>query len=120
MSCEVQGMWEALYVKALNRSIMLESTKARYAKITVEEIDEFVKIIAEIAQRFEDQGPGSVGQDLDSGLKLMDVRHLFTFRKKITYRYSLKPKFHHFALSFFHLDVSSPALLDVCATVHHV
>jgi len=75
-------MWEALYVKALKRSFMLESTKARYAKITVEEIDEFLKIVQEVAQRFEDQGPGSVGQDLDSGLKLMDVRHLFTFRTK--------------------------------------
>jgi len=76
-------MWEALYVKALNRSFMLESTKARYAKITVDEIDEFVKIVEEAAQCFEDQGPGSVGQDLDSGLKLMDVRHLFTIRTKL-------------------------------------
>jgi len=76
-------MWEALYVKALNRSFMLESTKTRYAKITVDEIDEFVKIVEEVAQRFEDQGPGSVGQDLDSGLKLMDVRHLFTIRTKL-------------------------------------
>jgi len=75
-------MWEALYMKALNRSFMQESTKARYAKITVEEIDEFVKTVEEVAQRFEDQGPGSVGQDLDSGLKLMDVRHLFTSRTK--------------------------------------
>jgi hypothetical protein len=76
-------MWEALYLKALNRSFMLESTKARYAKITVEEIDEFVKIVEEVAQRFEDQGPGSVDQDLDSGLKLMDVRNLFNFRTKL-------------------------------------
>jgi dynein heavy chain len=76
-------MWEALYVKALNRSFLLESTKARYAKVTVEEIDEFVKIVEEVAQRFEEQGPGSVGQDLDSGLRLMDVRHLFTFRTKL-------------------------------------
>ena len=70
-------------MKALNRSFMLESTKARYAKITVEEIDEFVKTVEEVAQRFEEQGPGSVGQDLDSGLKLMDVRHLFIFRTKL-------------------------------------
>jgi hypothetical protein len=80
MSCEVQSMWEALYVKALNRSFMLESTKARYAKITVEDIDAFLKVVEEVAKRFEDEGPGSVGQDLDSGLKLMDVRNLFTFR----------------------------------------
>lgn len=83
MSREVQSMWEALYVKALHRSVMLESTKARYAKITVEEIDEFVKIVEEVSQSFEDQGPGSVGQDFDSGLKLMDVRHLFTFGTKL-------------------------------------
>jgi dynein heavy chain len=73
-------MWEALYVKALKRSFMLESTKARFAKVTVEEIDEFVKITEEFAKRFEEEGPGSVGQDLERGLKLMDVRHLLTFR----------------------------------------
>jgi dynein heavy chain len=74
-------MWEALYVKALNRSLMLESTKARFAKLTIEEIDEFLKIIEEFVKRFEEEGPGSVGQDLHSGLMLMDVRKSFSFRK---------------------------------------
>ncbi|PNF33091.1 Dynein heavy chain 10, axonemal [Cryptotermes secundus] len=72
MAHEVQRMWEALYVKALSRSLMLESTKARFAKLTVEEIEEFLKIIADFVVRFEEEGPGSVGQDLDSGLLRMD------------------------------------------------
>jgi dynein heavy chain len=76
-------MWEAVYMKALKRSFMLESTRARFAKVTVEETDEFMKIIEEFVKRFEDEGPGSVGQDLERGLKLMDVRHLFTFRRDV-------------------------------------
>jgi dynein heavy chain len=76
-------MWEALYVKALSRSLMLQSTKARFAKITVEEIDEFLKIIGDSVIRFEEEGPGSVGQELDSGLMLMDVRQSFNFREYV-------------------------------------
>jgi dynein heavy chain len=81
MAHEVQRTWETLYVKALSRSLMLESTKARFAKLTIEEIDEFLKIIEDFVMRFEKEGPGSVGQDLDSGLMLMDVRQSFSFRK---------------------------------------
>jgi dynein heavy chain len=81
MAREVQGMWEALYRKALSRSLMLESTKARFAKITVDEIDEFLKTIGEFVKNFEEEGPGTVGEDIDSGLKLMEVRQSYSFRK---------------------------------------
>jgi dynein heavy chain len=75
-------MWQALYVKAISRSLKLESTKAVYAKTTVEEIDEFLKTIEDFVRRFEEEGPGAVGEDLDSGLILMDVRHCFRFTKQ--------------------------------------
>jgi dynein heavy chain len=81
MALEVQSMWKAIYMKALNRSFMLESIKARFAKLTVEEIDDFRNTIDDFAKRFEEEGPGSVGQDLDHGLMLMDVRMLFRFTK---------------------------------------
>ncbi|PSN52994.1 Dynein heavy chain 10 [Blattella germanica] len=72
LAYEAQKKWEALYRLALNRSMMLESTKARFAKLTVDEIDEFVKIIEEFVKRFQEEGPGAVGQELDRGLLLMD------------------------------------------------
>jgi dynein heavy chain len=83
MALEVQSMWEAIYMKALNRSLMLESTKARFAKLIVEEIDEFLNIIEDFVKRFEEEGPGSVGLDLNHGLMLMDVSHLFSFTKYV-------------------------------------
>jgi len=82
MAYEVQRMWEALYIKALNRSLMLESTKASFAKLIVNETDEFLKTIDGFVKRFEEEGPGSVGQDLDLGLVLMDVSQSFSFRKQ--------------------------------------
>jgi dynein heavy chain len=81
MALEVQRMWEAIYLKAVNRSVMLESTKARFAKLIVEESDEFLSVIGDFIKHFEEEGPGSVGQDLDHGLMLMDVSQLFSFTK---------------------------------------
>lgn len=36
------------------------------------EITEFCDLLAEFVRRFDNEGPGSVGENLDSGLKLMD------------------------------------------------
>jgi dynein heavy chain len=85
MALEVQRLWEALYLKALSRSLMLESTKARFAELTVGEIDEFMKKIEDFVKDFEEEGPGSVGEDIDSGLALMDVRQPFCFRRHVLF-----------------------------------
>lgn len=81
MAFELQSIWEAIYMKALNRSLMLESMKARFAKLIVEEIDEFLNITEDFVKRFEEDGPGSVGQELDHGVMLMDVSQMFSFTK---------------------------------------
>lgn len=50
----------------------LEATKDRFATLTLTEINEFCDILAEFVRRFDNEGPGSVGEDLDTGLKLME------------------------------------------------
>lgn len=64
--------WKKLYTSALFRTETLESTKDRFAQITQDEIKKFCDIIAKFIERFDSEGPGAVGQDLDHGLKLME------------------------------------------------
>ena len=75
MAYEVEKKWVSLYRLAISRSLMLETTKAKFAKLTIQEIDEFYKKIEEFVKHFQEEGPGAIGQDLDRGLKLMDVSY---------------------------------------------
>ncbi|KAF2892470.1 hypothetical protein ILUMI_13689 [Ignelater luminosus] len=72
MSYQLQKDWKALYLSAIYRTQTLESTKDRFAQITLSEIAEFCGILAEFIRKFDNDGPGAVGEDLDSGLKLME------------------------------------------------
>lgn len=74
MAYKLQQDWESLYLGALFRSATLETTKDRFCDMTVDEIEMFIKEILQFAEDFEKNGPGSVGDDLDRGMKMMDVR----------------------------------------------
>lgn len=50
----------------------MEATKDRFAALTLAEIHEFCDILAEFVHKFDTEGPGSVGDNLDTGLKLME------------------------------------------------
>lgn len=50
----------------------MEATKDRFAALTLAEINEFCDLLADFVHRFDNEGPGSVGENLDSGLKLME------------------------------------------------
>ena len=72
---------------AISRSLMLETTKTKFAKLTVVEIDEFCKKLEEFVKRFQEEGPGAIGHDLDRGIILMDVslkkfRQINEYKKK--------------------------------------
>lgn len=73
MAVQVQKDWEALYIASIGRNYNLETIKARFSRMTQNQIDEFAILCAEYARKFREEGPGSVGQDLDLGLKLMEV-----------------------------------------------
>lgn len=50
----------------------LEATKERFAQLTLTEINEFCDLLAEFVHRFDTEGPGAVGENLDSGIKLLE------------------------------------------------
>ncbi|CAL7939586.1 unnamed protein product [Xylocopa violacea] len=69
---DLQRDWESLYLGALYRASTLESTSDRFSDMTQEQINGFVAELAEFAKDFELNGPGSVQEDLELGLKKMD------------------------------------------------
>ncbi|KAG7199559.1 hypothetical protein KM043_014170 [Ampulex compressa] len=64
--------WESLYLGALYRASTLESTCDKFSEMTQEQIERFLAEIITFAEDFDNHGPGSVGDDLDLGLKKMD------------------------------------------------
>ncbi|KAJ8963302.1 hypothetical protein NQ318_018771 [Aromia moschata] len=64
--------WKELYLSALYRDQTLEATTDRFANMTFTEIREFCDILAEFVKKYECEGPGTVGEDLDAGVALME------------------------------------------------
>lgn len=64
--------WKELYVAAMLRSRNLQKTKAKFAITTQDEIYDFLAECNEFVEKFNAEGPGSVGDDLEKGFKLMD------------------------------------------------
>ncbi|CAH2003821.1 unnamed protein product, partial [Acanthoscelides obtectus] len=72
MAHQLEKDWNELLISALYREQTLESTKERFAQLTLNEIQTFCNYLAEFIEKFEREGPGAVGEDLDKGVKLMD------------------------------------------------
>ncbi|XP_014219672.1 dynein heavy chain 10, axonemal [Copidosoma floridanum] len=64
--------WEQLYLGALYRFTSLESTKDQFCEMSVVEIEEFERVVYKFVEKFQTKGPGSCGEDLDAGMKMMD------------------------------------------------
>lgn len=88
MAYELQRNWESLYLGALYRISTLESTYDRFSELTQDEIRQFLEEIAEFAEDFEAHGPGSTGDDLESGLKKMEVKYLKLMFRNVTSFYN--------------------------------
>ncbi|KAF7265371.1 hypothetical protein GWI33_021219 [Rhynchophorus ferrugineus] len=69
---ELEKEWKSLLLSGLYREQTLESTKERFAGLTLNEINDFLEVLRQFLERFEHEGPGAVGEDLDAGLRLMD------------------------------------------------
>ncbi|XP_043285223.1 dynein axonemal heavy chain 10 [Venturia canescens] len=72
LAYKLEEDWNSLYLGALYRATTLESTKDRFCDMTRDQIANFGLECYEFAELFEHSGPGSVGSDLDSGLKKME------------------------------------------------
>lgn len=65
--------WKELYIAAMLRSRNLQKTKAKFAVTTQDEIYDFLAECNAFVKKFILEGPGSVGDDLDGGFKMMDT-----------------------------------------------
>lgn len=61
-----------MVLSAIYRNQTLETTKDRFEKITQGEISVYCGVLGEFVEKFDRDGPGSVGEDMDAGMKLMD------------------------------------------------
>lgn len=73
MAYELQRKWESLYLGAFYRASTLESTIEKFAEMIEDQIRQFLDETAKFAEDFETHGPGSTGDELELGLKKMDV-----------------------------------------------
>ncbi|XP_055696351.1 dynein axonemal heavy chain 10 [Lutzomyia longipalpis] len=73
MSYELEKRWKKLYKSSLYRSATLEVVKTKFASLTSVEISSFTLNLDEFIKKFNDMGPGSVGDDMNRGLDLMDT-----------------------------------------------
>lgn len=69
----VQPKWESLFINSKHRDVGLTIIKERFTEITQEQIGDFGLKIKAFAEKFAHHGPGSVGDDLDLGSKLLKI-----------------------------------------------
>lgn len=72
MAYQLEKDWKAVYLSGLYREQTLEPTKDRFAVMTLNEISTFQDVLKTFLEKYEREGPGAVGDDLDSGVHLME------------------------------------------------
>ena len=60
-------MWLELVLKSKNVDASLIVVKRKFTEITMQQIKDFGKELQEFEERFRENGPGSIGRDLDKG-----------------------------------------------------
>uniref|UniRef100_A0A8D0HBM0 Dynein axonemal heavy chain 10 n=1 Tax=Sphenodon punctatus TaxID=8508 RepID=A0A8D0HBM0_SPHPU len=70
---KIKQMWDSLFFNSSEVDHSLGSIKKTFTEITRNQIGDYSKEIAEFSHRFITEGPGSVGENLDIGLDLLDV-----------------------------------------------
>jgi dynein heavy chain len=65
--------WADLFMNSKHRDVGLGVIKVRFTEITADQISDFSSKVKAYAEKFALHGPGSVGDDLDGGVKLLKV-----------------------------------------------
>ncbi|XP_017478046.1 PREDICTED: dynein heavy chain 10, axonemal [Rhagoletis zephyria] len=73
MAHHLEKRWNRLFRSSLFRMDKVQPIKQKFADLTSVEISTFWAELEAFIKDFEENGPGSVGSDLDKGSKLMDV-----------------------------------------------
>ncbi|KPJ04007.1 Dynein heavy chain 10, axonemal [Papilio xuthus] len=68
----LESSWGSLYQSSLFRGNTLEQTKEKFSKLNVAEISKFLKELDDFVEKFDSEGPGTIGEDMDRGLLLME------------------------------------------------
>ncbi len=97
--------WEALFISTKHRDVGLTIIKEHFTDITVDQISDFGVKLNIFAEKFALNGPGSVGNDLDLGLKLLK-----TFREELKKLEDAKQELTN-AERLFNLPISSYSAL---------
>lgn len=79
----LEASWGGLFQTCMFRSSTLEATKDKFSKLNVIEIANFLKELDEFVEKFDTEGPGTVGEDMERGLLLMEVRSFYRMHDKI-------------------------------------
>ena len=67
----IEATWLDLFLKSKHRDVGLTNVKERFTEITQDHIASFGIRVQAFAERFAQSGPGSVGDDLEGGVKLL-------------------------------------------------
>ncbi len=97
--------WEALFISTKHRNVGLTIIKEHFTDITGDQISDFGVKLNIFAEKFALNGPGSVGNDLDTGLKLLK-----TFRDELKKLEDAKQELTN-AERLFNLPISSYSAL---------
>ncbi|KAL7729890.1 hypothetical protein ACLKA6_014739 [Drosophila palustris] len=72
MAHHLEKRWKRLFLSALYRSEKLQPIKQKFAEMTSVEIEIFWDDLEEFIKDWDENGPGSVGAELERGVRLMD------------------------------------------------
>ncbi len=67
----LQPRWDELFLSTKHRDVGLTVIKEHFTDITADQISDFGVKLKIFAEKFANTGPGSVGSDLDTGVKLL-------------------------------------------------
>lgn len=67
----LEPTWASLFMSSKHRDVGLTIIKEKFTEITVDQISDFGVKLKAFAEKFANHGPGSVGDDLDLGVKLL-------------------------------------------------
>lgn len=55
----------------------MEATKGRFANLTTQQIEQYLEQVEAFLLKYSEEGPETVGEDLDLGLKMIDVSKIY-------------------------------------------
>ncbi|XP_007489994.2 dynein axonemal heavy chain 10 isoform X1 [Monodelphis domestica] len=73
MASQIEEVWKSLFTESLEVEHSLGGIKKTFTEITRTQISDYKHEIQDFAKRFNKEGPGSVGEDLDKGVELLSV-----------------------------------------------